>query len=137
VAPFSFEEDAMRKGLRKYSRYIRYDDKIFRNVGLKDDGSLYNPNNYPEDKARAAIAYEAERIARQAAATRQRRYQQRIHSIAKQILEADGIGERHCCALCKKALTDPTSVKRGIGPECWDHVMRAVKRQKIESGAAA
>jgi hypothetical protein len=127
----------MPKGLRKYSRYIRYDGKIFRNVGLKDDGSLYNPHNYSEETARAAIAYEAERIAQQAAATRQRRYQQRIHSIAKQILEEDGIGERHSCALCKKVLTDPISVKRGIGPECWDRVMRAVERRKIESGAAA
>jgi len=34
------------------------------------------------------------------------------------------------CRCCKKALTDPESIARSIGPECWEHVLKAVEREQ-------
>jgi hypothetical protein len=33
------------------------------------------------------------------------------------------LGPREKCAICKKTLTDQTSVSRGVGPECWSHIV--------------
>jgi len=40
------------------------------------------------------------------------------------------------CAICGRQLTDPTSVERGIGPECYGHIAPAL-RAYVERRAAA
>jgi len=34
-----------------------------------------------------------------------------------------GIGERQHCHICGKELSDPVSIARGIGPECWQDIL--------------
>ena len=34
------------------------------------------------------------------------------------------------CMYCNKELTDPTSVERGIGPICWDHMIEERQSRK-------
>ena len=31
--------------------------------------------------------------------------------------------EHRCCRRCGRGLTDPTSVLRGVGPECWSKIL--------------
>jgi hypothetical protein len=168
------------------------DGAAYHNVGIEADGSLYNPNGYPDEdvwpallrvrqteamlerrqaeweqkrdqrraehraqlaaerlrweslapeerveESRAAAERRTERLAAQEAkrrreaiergvAKRRERREQRIHEAARQILESHGIGNRESCYCCHKVLSDPGSVVRGIGPECWDHVLNRV-----------
>jgi hypothetical protein len=106
--------------------------KLF-DVWIEEDGSLHNPNNYPEDLVRVTVLRaDAQTVARKleaterAVATRRYRQQRRIHEAARRILADNGIGKQKRCFVCHKALTDTASIYRGIGPECWQHVLDAV-----------
>lgn len=37
------------------------------------------------------------------------------------------------CGKCKRPLTDPRSIKRGYGPECWRKVKEAAAREEKEA----
>lgn len=107
-----------------------YTRRLF-DVGIEVDGSLHNPNGYPDDIVRTAIeAAEARRHQRrseatkEAAATRRRRQQQRINSAALALAAGKSIGPRSSCYVCGRGLDDPQSVARGIGSECWQDVLR-------------
>jgi hypothetical protein len=39
------------------------------------------------------------------------------------------------CEICGRALSDPESIKRGIGSECWQHVLSAVEKLKSQTAA--
>jgi hypothetical protein len=99
-------------------------------VGLFVDGTLYNPRHYPEDVVRAAIGAAMERrqvrrhvSAKQAAATRQVRRERRIYQLVQRYRERGAFTPATHCALCRRALTDPASLARGIGSECWSEVL--------------
>jgi hypothetical protein len=110
---------------RPYGRDRLYD------VGILPDGSLHNPNGYPDDLVREAVeATDARRherrsnAAKKAAVTRRQRQTRRVQRLATQtLLTKHGIGERQSCAVCGRRLEDQISIKRGIGPECWEQVM--------------
>ena len=113
-------------------------------IGRNSDGTLWNPDGHPEDIVRELIEdiekEQAERRsqgAKEAAKTRQRRQHNRIWSAAKTLLAGKGIGERASCAICLRGLTDPESMKRGIGSECWQYVLTAVEQLKAKSSTAA
>jgi hypothetical protein len=38
------------------------------------------------------------------------------------------IGPRGHCYVCGRNLTDLESINRGIGSECWQHVLSAIER---------
>jgi hypothetical protein len=109
-----------------------YTNRLF-NVGINTDGTLYNPNGYPEDEVRAAVlAADARRherrskAARRAAETRADRRQDRVTYIAKRVAAAQQTGPRQHCCVCGRYLTDPESITRGIGSECWQHVLAQI-----------
>jgi Family of unknown function (DUF6011) len=104
-------------------------------VGILADGSLHNPNGYPEDVVRTAVlAADARHHERRSAAaqkagrTRLARQQMRVGEAAKRFVAGQGTGKRRTCWICGRGLGDPESIERGIGSECWQGVMRAVER---------
>jgi hypothetical protein len=110
-------------------------------VGIRADGSLINPRNYAEGRVRRAlriatareIEAKIERTAR-AAETRARRSSKLIYEVAAGIRAGKAYGPRDFCLLCKRQLTDPTSVRRGIGPECMDGVLSTIEDIKDREG---
>jgi hypothetical protein len=109
-------------------------------VGILDDGSLHNPNGYPEDVVRALVlAANARRhrrrsmAAKEAAATRARRQEQSIQQTAKRITESAKVGPRSNCVICGRGLGDPVSIDRGIGSECWQAVLDEIERTRAQA----
>jgi hypothetical protein len=99
-------------------------------VGIEADGTLFNPNGYPDDIVRAAcLATEARwherrsQAAKKAAKTREERQKHRVWLIAKQIVAKQQTGPRRRCCICGRGLDDPQSITRGIGSECWQGVL--------------
>lgn len=62
-------------------------------------------------------------------ATRARRREKDFRE-AIQALRDNALRPADHCRCCKKPLTDPPSIARGIGPECWEHVLKAVERER-------
>ena len=106
-------------------------------VGVLSDGTVHNPQGYPEDIVRAAVAaadarrHERRSLAAQkAGATRHRRRQKRVAEIAARILAGHDISERTNCAICGRGLGDPASIKRGIGSECWQDLLAILENAR-------
>jgi hypothetical protein len=102
-------------------------------VGILTDGSLYNPNGYPEDLVRTSVITAIERRAQRrkegaqrAAKTRQERLNGRLYETVKRLKLGHRFGPRQRCYVCTKALIDSESIERGIGPECWQGVLRRI-----------
>lgn len=115
-------------------KFIRHEGTTLYQVGVDADGSLYNPNGYPADAVRAAVAaaerHEHERrsrSARQAAATRRSRQDKRVYETARRIIAGENFGPRERCCICGRGLADPDSIQRGIGSECWQLILGAIK----------
>jgi Family of unknown function (DUF6011) len=115
----------------------RGDRGIFRNVGILPDGALHNPNGYPDDEVRAAVLAADERrrvrrsdAAKKAAATRRDRHSRLVYSVARKISEGREYGPRQNCVVCGKGLTDPESVARGVGSDCWQCVLEAISQSQ-------
>jgi hypothetical protein len=113
-----------------------------RQVGILADGSLWNPNNYPEDVVRAACLAELadrherrSRAAKEAAQTRGKRKQLRVWGTAKRIAAKQQTGPRQHCYVCGRHLTDAESITRGIGSECWQQVLEQVGSILTTAGA--
>jgi len=112
-------------------------------VGILDDGTLYNPNGYPEELVRASVlAADARRrerrsnAAKEAAQTRSKRRDRNVYRIVNQLLANRPVGPRRHCACCGRGLDDWTSIQRGIGPECWQDILHAIEQRKSPSSAA-
>jgi hypothetical protein len=58
---------------------------------------------------------------------RRERREKLIYEAAEAIRARKHIGERHSCYCCQKRMTDPEFIARGIGPECWQHVLDRVQ----------
>lgn len=120
--------------MSKY-RWVNHGSDTLRAVGINGDGTLYNPNGYPEELVRAAVlAADARRhatrskAAKRAAATRARRTEARVYAIARKLAEGQAIGPRSTCVICNKRLDEGRSIERGIGSECWGRVLGAIHR---------
>jgi hypothetical protein len=108
---------------------------VLRHIGINPDGTLYNPNGYPEDLVREAVLAADAQVrkrrsaaAKEAAKTRRERTERRIYQIAKQMSEGGRLFPWHHCVICSKALDDFQSIKRGIGSECWQHVLARLEQ---------
>lgn len=115
-------------------RWVRHGDTTLYNVGILEDGTLYNPNNYPDAVVREAVlAANARRherrgrAAKKAAATRQQRTELHVYAIAQNLLAGGKLEPRTNCRLCGKGLSDKASIERGVGSECWQTVMSAME----------
>ena len=111
--------------------------QTLRDVGILKDGTLHNPRGYPENIVRAAVkradAQEHEarsNAAKKAAITRARRQERQILAIARRIVANAKIGPRDNCVICSKGLSDQESIERGIGSECWQHVLDQIEKLK-------
>ena len=103
-------------------------------VGIRVDGTLHNPNGYPEDVVRRSLEetlaryHEAcSKAAKKAAVTRAIRRKNKINVIAKSIAAKSGVKPGTHCYVCGKSHTDAESIARGIGPECWQDVLQEVE----------
>jgi hypothetical protein len=93
-----------------------------RDVGILLDGTLHNPNGYPDDDVRSAVLSADARLherrsdaAKKAVATRKIRTAKRVYAIAKRItLNGEPIGPRASCIICGRGLGDQQSIDRGI-----------------------
>jgi hypothetical protein len=110
--------------MKHYHRWqwISRNGERLSSVGINPDGTLWNPNGYPEDVVRAAVLWADElkcaRLkegAQKAAKTRKRRHEIKLQAIVKKLLRDENIGPSTHCVLCKKELSDPQSLARGIG----------------------
>jgi hypothetical protein len=106
-------------------------------VGILDNGTLYNPNGYPEELVRASVlAADARRrerrgnAAKQAAETRRNRRARNVYRIVNQLLANRPVGPRRRCVCCGRQLNDRESIERGIGPECWQDILQAIEERK-------
>lgn len=120
--------------MKKYS-YVKYQGNRYYNIGQEQDGTFYNPKNYPHEIVWEILEWIAEEkrqrkadAIRRGVATRKRRRELKINEIAMALIRGDGIGSQMVCACCKKVLGDPESIERGIGPECWQHVLDMIER---------
>jgi hypothetical protein len=109
---------------------IHHNGQRLHSIGVLSDGSLYNPNGYPEEIVRAAVAGAEQRrhdrlsaAATKAAATRRRRREKRVYDTARRIIEHGSQGPADHCCICGRGLADSASIERGIGSECWQDVL--------------
>jgi Family of unknown function (DUF6011) len=69
-----------------------------------------------------------ERAIARGVATRARRREEKFRE-AVQALRDNKLQPAGFCRCCAKFLSDPASIERGIGPECWEVVLKAVERR--------
>jgi hypothetical protein len=115
-------------------------DNMLRNVGILADGTLHNPNGYPEDVVRSAVLAAIERekkrmsdAAKKAAVTRAIRMERRVYEVDRKLGLGHKYGPRASCYICGKGLDDQQSIERGIGSDCWQRVMKAMTQQRGDS----
>jgi hypothetical protein len=103
--------------------------KTFSDVGISRDGSLTNPRAYGETAVRDAIEWamveQCERhreSIQEGVETRQWRRQSALWQTVK-AWRAGKLTPGKVCQCCHKDLTDPPSITRGIGPECWEDIL--------------
>jgi hypothetical protein len=121
-------------------RWVHHGNEKLHSVGIEPDGTVWNPNGYPEDIVRSAVlAADARkherrsRAAKKAAETRDQRQQHRVWLIAKRVATKQQTGPRQHCYVCGRHLDDPISIERGIGPECWQGVLSQVEQALREA----
>jgi len=122
-------------------REITYDGQTLHHIGIKVDGTLWNPNGYPEDMVRTAIAGAEARqherrskSAQKAAATRRERRVLKIDRLVYEYRTKGAFIPAHTCRVCGRGLSDKESIDRGIGSECWQDVLRAITAQAAAEG---
>jgi hypothetical protein len=115
-------------------RFIIHEGTQYASVGINTDGTLHNPNGYPEDKVRAAISFARERQhqrrsdgARKAAATRARRREQKVAALVALLRSGGRLTPGKTCQICRKFLDDPESIARSVGSDCWQDVLTAME----------
>lgn len=114
-------------------KWINHEGTYLKDIGVNADGTLHNPNGYPDDQVRAAIAGAVERrhkrasaAAVKAAETRRHRREKLVYKTAARIASGERFGPRTGCYVCGRGLGDPQSIQRGIGSECWQDVLNAI-----------
>ena len=124
-------------------QWVWFDQKAgkrFYDVGILDDGSLHSPNGYLESAVHAAVLAADTRkherrkqAAKKAAVTRARRRELKVDWIARRIVEKQQTGPQSHCHICGRGLSDPPSIERGIGSECWQDVLAAIERYAAQA----
>jgi hypothetical protein len=113
----------------------------YRDIGIYADGTLWNPNGYPEEEVRAAVlAADERRKAEQqvrrragavkAVATRRRRHEKRVYETAYRYMREGQLNPSQNCNICGRYLTDEESIGRGIGSECWQGILARIAEIK-------
>jgi Family of unknown function (DUF6011) len=115
-------------------KWIRHEGTELYDIGVNADGTLHNPNGYPDGTVRAAVAAAEERrhtrrsnAARKAAETRRRRQDKHVYDVSQRIVDGEVFGPSEACVICGKGLGDPESKFRGIGSDCWQKVLTVIE----------
>jgi hypothetical protein len=118
-------------------KYIEYGDRKLYSVGILRDGTLHNPNNYPETDVRAAVETASEllherrsKAAKLAAKTKEKRNQLMVWRVARRLLQNEQIEPSLNCVICGKGLGDQESIARSIGSDCWQHVLQTITKMR-------
>jgi hypothetical protein len=115
-------------------KWVRHDGDIYRDVGVDKDGSVHNPNGYPEDVVRAAVeGAEARRHARASEAAK--RKDRMVYQVVQRLRDGGTFTPGTHCEICGRGLDDPDSKARGadvsptpgIGSECWQLILAALE----------
>jgi hypothetical protein len=120
-------------------KYIRSGGDVYRDLGVDKDGSVWNPNGYPEDIVRAAVC-EAEgrrharrsTAAKKAADTRRQRKERLVYQVVQRLKDGGALTPGTHCHICGRGLDDPESKARGIGSDCWQLILASLD---AEAGA--
>ncbi len=117
-------------------KYIRYDGDVYRDLGVDQDGSVYNPHGYPEDIVRAAVSKaEARRherasvAAKKSADTHRQRKERNVYQVAQRLKNGGALTPGTHCHICGRGLDDPESKARGIGSDCWQLILASIEAQ--------
>jgi DNA repair exonuclease SbcCD ATPase subunit len=101
-------------------------------TGLRGLGTTFPTIDECREYLRTILDQKTAETRARSLATRTRRREQKIAQIAKDFLLGKHIGNRYECAICGRHLSDPPSIARAIGSECWprfqDHLAREVPR---------
>jgi Family of unknown function (DUF6011) len=123
-----------------FFRSVMSDGERLFTVGIYADGSLLNPNGYDPQRVRAAVRAAQERkhatrsaSAKKAAVTRAKRNDLRVMQAARKIVAGEATGPARTCFFCGRVLSDPESIARGVGSECWRGVLEQVEKIKLEA----
>ena len=115
-------------------RFITHEGTRYESVGINPDGTLRNPNGYPEDTVRAAIRGAHERqhqrrsdAARKGAVTRARRRERKVAELVALLRSGGQLTPAGTCRICRKSLHDPESLARGVGSDCWQDILTAME----------
>jgi Family of unknown function (DUF6011) len=133
----------MSAGVRRW-RWVLQDGRSLQDggrrlhdVGILEDGTLHNPNGYPEAVVRAAIQAAEVRLharrsqsALRAGEARRRRRERKVYLVARGISSGRAFGPQTHCVICWKWLSDPDSITRGIGSDCWQAVLADIEQQR-------
>jgi Family of unknown function (DUF6011) len=116
-------------------KWVRHNDAVLFDVGILPDGTLHNPNGYPDDDVRTAVLAADQRRqerrsrgAVRAAETRSRRRERKAYDAAARLVAGLKTGPRSHCYVCGRGLADDQSIQRGIGSECWQGVLTTMAR---------
>jgi hypothetical protein len=119
-------------------RWVHYDGQKLHGVGIRQDGSLVNPNHCPDDVVRAAVIAANERwrvrrsdAAKRAAETRHCRRERKVYEIVRRIRAGQDLRSGYC-HICRRVLSDPESKARGIGSECWQDVLSTLSAEYLQ-----
>jgi hypothetical protein len=98
-------------------QWVYHNDQRLLDVGIMPDGSLHNPNGYPDELVREAVTAAEQRRkerrsqgAKKAAETRRVRRGKLVYTIAKRMVDGADIAPRNDCAVCGRGLHDPDSI---------------------------
>src|ERR1041384_3250971 len=104
----------MRTHVQRYNWVRDASGKQLFDVGILDDGTLHNPNGYPDDIVRSSVLAANQRrhdrasaAAKKAAKTRAARRERDVYRTAEKIVGGHQIGPRNKCAICRKGLGAP------------------------------
>jgi hypothetical protein len=124
---------------------IKHNGEYLHGVGLLEDGSVHQSasKKQPDEFVREAVAAAMEIVkqrrsdaAKKAGKTRRERVARLVYEVADRVYRGENAiyGPASFCHICGKGVIDPASIERGIGPDCWQHVLEFVKKRHEQAG---